>query len=81
MPPPEANAPAICYLLSDAAADVHGQVVRIDGGVLALMTHPAIIAPVQTREAWTVDAVAEAFAADLAHRQQKLGVVQVELAR
>ncbi|MBX3509577.1 MAG: SDR family oxidoreductase [Hyphomonadaceae bacterium] len=81
VPPPEANAPAICYLLSDEAEGVHGQVVRIDGSVLALMTHPAIIAPVHTRDVWTVDAVAAAFADDLAKRQQKLGVVQVELAR
>lgn len=81
VPPASANAPVICYLLSDASAAIHGQVVRIDGGVLALMTHPAIIAPIVQRESWTIDAVAEAFAADLAHRQQKLGVVQVELAR
>lgn len=81
VPPASANAPVICYLLSDASAAIHGQVVRIDGGVLALMTHPAIIAPVMQRDGWTVDSVAEAFANDLAGRQQKLGVVQVELVR
>jgi NAD(P)-dependent dehydrogenase (short-subunit alcohol dehydrogenase family) len=81
VPPASANAPAICYLLSDASAAIHGQVVRIDGGVLALMTHPAIIAPVQQRDAWSADAVVAAFADDLAARQQKLGVVQVQLAR
>lgn len=80
VPPASANAPVICYLLSDAAVAIHGQVVRIDGGVLALMTHPAIIAPVLQRDAWTTDAVAEAFADNLAARQQRLGVVQVELA-
>lgn len=80
VPPPSANAPVICYLLSDAAAAIHGQVVRIDGGVLALMTHPAIIAPVLQREAWTADSVADAFTDNLAARQQKLGVVQVTLA-
>jgi NAD(P)-dependent dehydrogenase (short-subunit alcohol dehydrogenase family) len=80
VPPASANAPVICYLLSDASAAIHGQVVRIDGGVLALMTHPAIIAPVLQRDIWTADAVAEAFATDLAERQQKLGVVQIELA-
>jgi NAD(P)-dependent dehydrogenase (short-subunit alcohol dehydrogenase family) len=71
------NAPAICYLLSDAAEDVHGQVVRIDGGTLALMTHPAILAPVLKRESWTIDTVADAFARHLAAEQQPLGVVQV----
>jgi NAD(P)-dependent dehydrogenase (short-subunit alcohol dehydrogenase family) len=80
VPPASANAPVICYLLSDASAAIHGQVVRIDGGVLALMTHPAIIAPVLQRDIWTADAVAEAFATDLAERQQRLGVVQIELA-
>jgi NAD(P)-dependent dehydrogenase (short-subunit alcohol dehydrogenase family) len=80
VPPASANAPAICYLLSDASAAIHGQVVRIDGSVLALMTHPAIIAPVLTRDEWTADAVEEAFASNLAARQQALGVVQVELA-
>lgn len=81
VPEAETNAPVICYLLSDASAAIHGQVVRIDGGVLALMTHPAIIVPVQRREAWSIEAVADAFASDLSGRQQKLGVVQVELAR
>lgn len=81
VPPASANAPVICYLLSDASAAIHGQVVRIDGGTLALMTHPAIIAPVLQRDAWTADAVADAFADNLGARQQKLGVVQVELAR
>lgn len=80
VPPASANAGAICYLLSDASAAIHGQVVRIDGSVLALMTHPAIIAPVMTRDEWTPDAVADAFTENLAARQQGLGVVQVELA-
>ncbi|HVY86170.1 MAG TPA: SDR family oxidoreductase [Caulobacterales bacterium] len=80
VPPASANAPAICYLLSDASAGVHGQVVRIDGGVLALMTHPAIIAPVLQRTEWSIDAVAEAFESSLSKGQQRLGVVQIELA-
>jgi NAD(P)-dependent dehydrogenase (short-subunit alcohol dehydrogenase family) len=81
VPPASANAPVICYLLSDASAAIHGQVVRIDGAVLALMTHPAIIAPVLERDVWTTDAVAEAFTSNLSTRQQRLGVVQVELAK
>lgn len=80
-PPAEANAPAICYLLSEDAAGIHGQVVRIAGSVLTLMTHPALIAPLLEREFWTIDAVAEAFAANLSKRQQQLGVVSIELAQ
>lgn len=77
VPPATANAPAICYLLSDAASGVHGQVVRIDGTVLTLVTHPAILAPVLEDENWTVEKIARAFAGDLAARAQPLGVVRV----
>lgn len=71
---PETNAPAIVYLLSDAASGITGQLVRIDGDELSLMTHPGVAAPAVRLSDWTVDAVAAAFARDLAHRQQPLGV-------
>ena len=45
MPPAEANAPVVTFLLSDDAADVQGQVVRIDGRRLSLMAHPSVLAP------------------------------------
>ena len=79
-PPPSANAPAICYLLTDAAAGLNGQVVRISGSALTLMTHPAILAPVLENPSWTVDAIADAFEGPLAIRHQPLGVVQAALA-
>ena len=41
----EDNAPVVVYLLSDAAKDINGQVVRIDGERLALMTHPTVLHP------------------------------------
>jgi hypothetical protein len=72
-PEPEANAPAVVYLLSDAASGVTGQIVRIEGRQLALMTHPCVLLPFPTREEWTAETVAEAFAADLAARQQPVG--------
>jgi NAD(P)-dependent dehydrogenase (short-subunit alcohol dehydrogenase family) len=34
---PEVNAPAVVFLLSDAAAGINGQVVRIDGDELSIM--------------------------------------------
>ena len=71
---PSTNAPAVVYLLSDAAAGISGQVVRIDGDELSLMTHPGVAAPAVRIPAWTVAAVASAFESDLAHRQQPLGV-------
>jgi hypothetical protein len=72
---PEDNAPITCFLLSDRASKINGQVVRIDGKHLALMTHPAALHPVLERPEWTVAGVAEAFDAGLAGQQQPLGVV------
>ncbi|WP_432993635.1 SDR family NAD(P)-dependent oxidoreductase [Dactylosporangium sp. CA-233914] len=61
---PAQNAPAVVYLLSDAAADLHGQVVRIDGDELSLIAHPTVQGHGALNPAWTVSAVAAAFAAD-----------------
>lgn len=75
----EENAPVLVYLLSDAAAGINGQVVRIDGSRLALMTHPAVLHPPLERERWTVVDVAAAFGEELASRQLPLGVVGAEV--
>ena len=77
-PAAETNAPLVAYLLSDAAAGINGQVFRIDGRELALMTHPALHHPVLVRDEWTYEAVAEAFATDLSHRQMPLGVARLD---
>jgi len=72
--PPADNAPAVVYLLSDAAAAITGQVVRIDGDELSLLTHPQVLEPVVRIADWTVAAVAAAFESDLAPRQQPNGL-------
>lgn len=72
--PPELNAPAVVYLLSDASATINGQVVRVDGDELSLMSHPAVLRPGHHHPHWTVEAVARAFADDLAARQARLGL-------
>lgn len=69
MPAPETNAPVMVYLLSDRAAAITGQIVRIDGPRLSLMSHPAIRAPIIERDLWTPDAVADAFDLTLAANQ------------
>ncbi|MCW3845094.1 SDR family oxidoreductase [Micromonospora yasonensis] len=71
---PSSNAPAVVYLLSDAAAGISGQVVRVDGEELSLMTHPGVALPAVRIPEWTVAAVAEAFDEGLAHRQQAVGL-------
>lgn len=62
---PEQNAPVVIFLLSDQSAGVHGQVVRIQGQALSLMRKPEIVRPILHREAWTVEAVADAFEHEL----------------
>ncbi|PIF73710.1 NAD(P)-dependent dehydrogenase (short-subunit alcohol dehydrogenase family) [Variovorax sp. 54] len=76
---PEDNAPVVAYLLSDAAQGVNGQVVRIDGDRLSLMTHPAVLHPPLESARWGVDEVAQAFEAQLKSRQLPVGVVGAEL--
>lgn len=72
-PSPERNAGVAAYLLSRESAPLTGQVVRVSGGELGLMTHPVPLRPTLDREDWTFDAVREAFATDLAARSLPLG--------
>ncbi len=74
-PSVEGNAMVTCYLLSDAARGMTGQVVRVDGDKLSIVTHPAVLGPVIPCQEWTRDVVFRAFESDLLHRQQPLGVV------
>jgi NAD(P)-dependent dehydrogenase (short-subunit alcohol dehydrogenase family) len=76
--PPEANSPVVEYLLSDASAAINGQLVRIDQGEIQLYTHPALLLPSVQRDHWDAQAVAQAFAEDLQHRQVKCGVLGME---
>jgi NAD(P)-dependent dehydrogenase (short-subunit alcohol dehydrogenase family) len=76
--PADANSPIVEYLLSDDAADVNGQLVRIDKGEISLYAHPALLLPAVKRESWDARAVAEVFAKDLKHRQVPCGVLGTE---
>lgn len=60
--PPEDNAPAVVFLLSDAAAGITGQVVRVDGAELSLMSRPAVLPPLVRMTEPSVAAVAAALA-------------------
>jgi NAD(P)-dependent dehydrogenase (short-subunit alcohol dehydrogenase family) len=59
---PAQNAPAVVYLLSDASAALHGQVVRIDGDELSLIAHPTVQGQGARDPSWTPASVAAAFA-------------------
>ncbi len=75
---PEQNAPLVIYLLSDRATGINGQVVRMDGNRLSLMTHPAVLHPPVEQEAWSVADIDAVFERDLKARQLPLGVVALE---
>jgi NAD(P)-dependent dehydrogenase (short-subunit alcohol dehydrogenase family) len=81
MPAPEVNAPVVVYLLSDAAKGVTGQLVRIVGSKLSIMSHPAIRAPVLEHEAWTAEGVAEAFETTLSANQLPTDVAVYQIAK
>jgi NAD(P)-dependent dehydrogenase (short-subunit alcohol dehydrogenase family) len=60
--PPEINAPVVTFLLSDLSRDVNGQVVRITGSRLSLMTHPGVRLPILEQEkGWTIESIDAAF--------------------
>lgn len=79
LPAPEANAPAVLFLLSDHASDVTGQIVRIHGRRLSIMAHPANRAPVLENDRWTLSSVAEAFANTLGALQLPTNVATYEI--
>lgn len=73
-PPAEANAPVLCYLLSDLAAEINGQIIRTVGRSLLLIAHPGVALPVLDDE-WTVESIARAFETDLKARQFPSGIL------
>ena len=75
---PEDNAPVVVFLLSDHALGVHGQVLRLDGGRLSLMTHPAVLHPPIQHSSWTVEDVRAAWDGHLQAHQLPLGGVATD---
>ena len=74
---PSNNAPAACFLLSDQAAGIDGQVFLINDGAISVMTHPALLGPPASVPGMTWEAVVRAFQNDLQQRAVPIGVVTV----
>ena len=58
---PEDVAPFVCYLLSDAARDVTGQVYTVVGGRIAVWNQPAEVREMRKEGRWTPLEIAERF--------------------
>jgi NAD(P)-dependent dehydrogenase (short-subunit alcohol dehydrogenase family) len=61
MPRAEEIAPMVCYLLSDLATGVTGQVVRSTGRTINILDHPDSRAPFVEAPAWDEGGIAAAF--------------------
>lgn len=76
-PDPSNNAPLVAYLLSELAAGVTGQVIRIEGGEICLVGKPALLKPSVEQVKWAVSDVSDAFESALGDRLMPLGLLQV----
>jgi NAD(P)-dependent dehydrogenase (short-subunit alcohol dehydrogenase family) len=75
---PAHNAPLVAFLLSDCSREVTGQVIRVQGAEISIMSHPAVLLPSARRDSWSVEDVRDAFAADLTKRAFPLGPAALE---
>ena len=63
------------YLASDHASNVTGQVVRLEGNILSLVSHPEPVHPVILQEGWTVDSLRQFFNRTLGRKLQPVGLL------
>jgi NAD(P)-dependent dehydrogenase (short-subunit alcohol dehydrogenase family) len=67
-------APLVTFLLSDLAAGITGQVVRLSGDQLSVMAHPWETSTTVTGEVWDTSHIAAAFAADFSGALRPVGL-------
>ncbi|MGH9026043.1 MAG: SDR family NAD(P)-dependent oxidoreductase [Acidimicrobiia bacterium] len=72
--PAETVAPLVTFLLSDRAAHITGQVIRLIGRELSLMAHPVPAPPFLERDRWTVDELARVLAPNRADHLHPYGL-------
>ncbi|HVJ97423.1 MAG TPA: SDR family oxidoreductase [Acidimicrobiia bacterium] len=58
---PEDVAPMVCFLLSDLARDVTGQVYTVNAGRIAVWNQPVELREIRKDGRWTVDEIAKEF--------------------
>src|SRR6267142_6413781 len=58
---PEDVAPMVCYLLSDIARDVTGQIYTVNAGRIAVWNQPVEVREMRKDGRWTVDEIAARF--------------------
>ncbi len=72
--PPETIAPLVVFLASDAASNVTGQIVRLQGNTLSLFSHPKPVHPAIHADGWDVRALEEFFASTLGRHLEPIGI-------
>jgi NAD(P)-dependent dehydrogenase (short-subunit alcohol dehydrogenase family) len=74
-PTAESNAPLVLYLLSDWSADLVGQLFRIEGDALSVISRPALLRPPAELGTPTVEAVHAAVSASLGNLMAPPGLL------
>lgn len=72
--PPEILGPLAVFLASDDARYITGQVIRLDGNVLSLFSHPRPIHPVIQPSGWTVEDLRKYFKDTIGRNLEPVGL-------
>jgi NAD(P)-dependent dehydrogenase (short-subunit alcohol dehydrogenase family) len=75
---PASNAPIVAFLLSPLAHRVNGQIFRVHGDELQLMSHPAAMLPIMRREVWDASSIAHAIDEAFPDSLVPLGLTGIE---